>query len=239
MTIFTPKWAVAAILAGVLTSQAGCQAEPPEGWTNPPSDGNDPARMDAAVERLDAWLVAHNPKVASSLQPGLDSAAATARAEAAGCPLPREVVELLQWHDGMPADTDLPVVWYHRFMSLEDAFERRRTYRGPALRALSPLPHDWLPLFEFQGEFFFTRCGARPIAPVWHWSGEEPEFRLVHESLADMLETTATAYERGALSMADPEEGITDMDVRRMHDVYVELNPGGTFPYRLPADGSE
>jgi hypothetical protein len=212
-----------------------CQREAPENWMETSTTRYEPARLQAAVERLGAWLAANNPAAASALQPGLDSAVVATRAQAENCRLPQEVIDFLRWHDGTRADRDVPLIWYHRFISLQDAFERRRTYGALPMKALSPLPGDWFPLFEFQGEFYFTRCQSdHPNALIWHWSGEEPELRLVFGSLTALLETAVDWYERGAVWVADAQTGALDMNIRQVHDIYVERNPGRTFPYHVP-----
>lgn len=200
-----------------------------------PSGSYEPSRLSAVVDRLADWLPMNSPAAARALQPGLSSADVVVRSAAEGCQLPPEVVAFYAWHNGMRTDTDVPLVWYHRFMSLDDSFERRRTYQNPVLRAMSPLPDDWFPLFEFEGEFYFTRCQSdQAQAPIWHWSGEEPEVRLVYANLTVMLETAVDWYERGAVWVVDPEAGALDMDLRQVHSIYIERNPGGTFPYYVP-----
>lgn len=199
------------------------------------SDPYDRERMNAALERVGGWMESENPVAYAALQDGQSGASVRARLAGDGCEAPQEVVDLMEWRDGMRADADVPFAWYHRLLSVDDMIARRRTYREPMF-AFIALPADWLPLLEFEGEFFFTRCdSAGPAgAPVWHWSGEEPEMRLVHASVTSMLETSAAMYERGALTIADAEVGVTDMDAQRARDIHAELDPGMTFPYYVP-----
>lgn len=190
-------------------------------------------RLHAAIDRIEYWLEANNPVVASSLQPGLAPVAVDSIARERGCALPRELVELYGWRNGMQSDTDMPFTLYHRFMSLQDALDRRDAYRNPVFRLGSPLPGDWIPVLEFQGEFFFIRCDAVgiPGAVVWYWSGEELEIHRVFASLTGLLETAADWYESGAIQVADPIDGLLEMDVRRVRDIFVRRYPDLTFPY--------
>ena len=214
---------------------ASCRQETPARWLEPSTEPYDPTRMGTAAGRMAEWLAVNNPTAALALQPGLDAAAVTARSQTEGCALPEEVTALLRWHNGMRAATDVPLIWYHRVLSLEDSFERRRTYRNPVLRATLPLPDDWFPIFEFQGEFYFTRCQSeQPQASIWHWSGEDPELRPVFGSLAALLETALAWYERGAVWVADPNTGMLDSNLAQVFGIYSELNPGYTFPYHVP-----
>jgi hypothetical protein len=153
-------------------------------------------------------------------------------ARESGCALPRELAELYGWRNGMHSDTDVPFTLYHRFVSLQDALDRRDTYRNPVFRLGSPLPEDWIPVLEFQGEYYFIRCDTvgTSAAVVWYWSGEEPEIHRVFASLTGLLETAADWYESGAIRVADPTGGL-DMDVRRVRDIYVRRYPDLTFPY--------
>jgi len=198
----------------------------------------EPARLTAALARLESWVDENNPVVAAALQPGLDAGVAAARAEAAGCRLPREILDFLEWHNGMPADTDVPLIWYHRFMSMDDALERRGTYRNPFLSLTAAVPPDWFPVFEFQGEYYFTRCqSGHDVARIWHWLNEEPETRPAFGSLTDLIETAVEWYERGAVSVVDRSTGMLEEDLPRVREIYERHNPGYRFPYRVPDSG--
>jgi hypothetical protein len=93
---------------------------------------------------------------------------------------------------------------------------------------------DWIPVFTFQGEWYFVECypEIRKASPVGYFFIEDRVTYYAFESLARMLETSAAWFERGAITWSLDEQGMVE-DIRLMHKIYQQLNTGTQFPYYI------
>ena len=114
---------------------------------------------------------------------------------------------------------------------MEDALA---AYHELAGSPLSGWHKDWIPIFAFQGEWYFVECypETRKASPVGYYFIEDRVTYYTFESLARMLETCAAWFEREALTWDTDEQGIIE-DIQLMHEIYKQLNTGTQFPYYI------
>nr|WP_251068257.1 SMI1/KNR4 family protein [Marinobacter sp. C7] len=142
------------------------------------------------------------------------------------CKIPQELLEIWKWHNG---ESTSNFIWYHRFLSVEEALAE---YRELTTQEWSLWEPDWVPVFEFEGEWYGVKCDEdRKIASpvVFHFIEDEPH--IAYLNLTRYMKTMAIALEQGALSWG----GIAwEEDPYRLDDIFSELNPGLAFPYFVP-----
>jgi hypothetical protein len=140
-----------------------------------------------------------------------------------------ELQALWAWHDGATDAT--PFVWYHDFLSLEDAVSARWLLR---LAALTHWDRRLVPVFTFDGEWYATYCGddETVAAPVIHLSFED-EPRVTHINLTTFVVTMAQALGEKALRW---EDGAMVEDIHELHRIHLQHNPGYDFPYYVPTE---
>jgi len=178
-----------------------------------------------ALDRILAWHEANRTDIPAALKPGLPRQAALAAFEDMPCRPTEELLQLWAWHDGAD-QAEAPFIWYLDFLSAGRAIE---AYRSLAANPLFGWPADWIPVFTFEGEWYFTVCGTemQPAAPVGFYFPENGEAVYTYTSLSAMLETSAAYLERGAVVW---DGGMVE-DIRRVFEIHQELNPGAQFPY--------
>ncbi len=189
----------------------------------------DAAALQDALERIQRWHHEHATGMNAELGAGIP---ATEVADAlSGLPLEptREVEILWSWRNG--EQSVHPLIWYHDFLSAEEAAKSYRSLKRNPWVGWDP---DYLPIFEFQGEWFAVYCGKqrRQAGPVVHLFLED-EPRLVATNLTTFLSTMAEAFDTGAFAWDTQAEGIVD-DVVAVEAIHRRRNPGREFPYALP-----
>lgn len=193
------------------------------------AERSDPEVLLSGLEQIKAWHQRHATAIDSELRPGL-SAEAVAKAFAGiDCHPTDELKAIWAWHDGATDAT--PFVWYHNFLSLEDAISARWLMRLAALTHWEP---GLIPVFEFEGEWYATYCGpdGTPAAPVVHLSFED-EPRVTYINLTTFVMTMAQAMGQNAVRWEG--DAMVD-DMQELHRIYLQHNPGYVFPYYLPAE---
>ncbi len=189
----------------------------------------DAAELRGALERIGLWHETHATGVTAELAAGIPDT--EIRDTLARLPLsPTREVELLwNWRNG--EESVHPLIWYHDFLSAEESAREYKRLRRNPLIGWDP---DYLPIFEFQGEWFAVYCGkeGRNAGPVIHLFVEE-EPRLVATNLTTFLSTMAEAFDSGAFAWDAKAEGIVD-DVVAVEAIHRRRNPGREFPYALP-----
>ncbi|MDX1545833.1 MAG: SMI1/KNR4 family protein [Rhodothermales bacterium] len=187
----------------------------------------DAASLDAltqALRDIEAWHRENGTGVV--LHEGADAAALDALEARIGCVLPLELRTLWGWKNGEQTDR---FIWYHRFLPLEAALAERETLTSEAWGGWPP---TWIPVFEFEGEWYGVECGAAGLlaSPVVHYFIED-EPRVSHTNLTAYMQTMAAATREGALTWKD---GWWEDDPRRLSRIHAALNPGLGFPYYVP-----
>lgn len=207
----------------------GCGAEPAgtEMQFRVATERADDAALRSGLEQIKAWHQDNGTGLAGKLRPGLSEATITSVLDDVNCYPTNELKALWAWHDG--AVDAAPFIWYHDFLSLEDAVSARWPLR------LATLPH-WdgrlIPVFEFDGEWYATFCAAQTMAgaPVVHVSFEDVP-RVTHINLTTFIVTMAQAMSQGAVRW---EGGGMVEDIHGIYRVYQQHNPGYSFPYYVP-----
>ncbi len=196
------------------------------------SERSDDAVLRSGLEQIKTWHQNNATGLDGKLRPGLSRQTITRLLDDIGCHPTDELRTLWEWHDGV---TDVvPFIWYHDFLSLEDAASARWPLR------LATLPR-WdgrlIPVFEFEGEWYATYCAAEGMAgaPVVHVSFED-EPRVTHINLTTFIVTMAQAMSQGAVRW---EGGAMVEDIHELHRIYQQHNPGYDFPYYLPPDADD
>lgn len=141
------------------------------------------------------------------------------------CQLSEEVKLLWRWRDGEETDR---FIWYHRFLP---AGESLRQYRLLRANLLMDWHASWIPLFEFEGEWYATVCKAGPVpaAPILHYFVESGA-SVAYTNLATYMATMAEGVETGALAW---EDGWWRENLQQLAIIHARNNPGLPFPYYI------
>lgn len=184
----------------------------------------DNARLLAAADRIREWHDENGTGL--SLNDAMSGSSALVATLEFGCDLPEELLALWRWRNGESSDV---FTWYHRFLSLEDALAEYHALIRSPVYAWQP---NWIPVFEFQEEWYFVECARTAVAgaPVsLYFSETGPLYAYVN--LTTFLDTMATAMARGAVRW---ENGAWQQDEGMLKNIHDELNASGTFPYAVP-----
>ena len=112
------------------------------------------AVMLSGLEQIKAWHQRNDTGLVGKFRPGLSQEAISTMFAGIDCRPTDELQALWAWHDGATDAT--PFVWYHDFLSLEDAVSARWLLR---LAALTHWDRRLVPVFTFDGEWYATYCG--------------------------------------------------------------------------------
>ncbi len=164
------------------------------------------------LERILAWLQAHDQPAAASLQPGLSQAEIEAKVKELPFRLPQEVYELYQWRNGDPAGHEL--FPYHVFLPLEEAVHRL----GSRHQLPEPWDPKWFPIFDFDESYYVVICDETDTeASPTFLIDEIPEFCVEYATLTHMIRTVAECYEAGAYYLND--QGVLDIDYEKIEPI--------------------
>lgn len=191
-----------------------------------------PERLTRALDTIEQWHRSNGTRIASELAPGLDDAEIDRQFADLGCVPSRELRALWRWRNGHE-DTGV-AQWlgvYHQFLPLEAALEQRNQLR---LFTLFGWDKRWIPVFQFQDEWYFVECGDRerdagPLLLYFIESGTSYSYL----SLTSYLETMAQAMSEGAIRAQGPDRDMID-DTAALAKIHARLNPGLSFPYHVP-----
>ena len=140
-----------------------------------------------------------------------------------GCDLPEELQELWRWHNGESTDE---FIWYHKFLSTSESISQ---YRLLVLTSSINWHKNWIPVFEYQGEWYGVQCGnstpkASPVILYFTESGTS----VAYTNLTTYMQVIAKAVNNGGLKW---KENWWDDDIQTVSNIYAELNLGVKFPY--------
>jgi cell wall assembly regulator SMI1 len=140
-----------------------------------------------------------------------------------GCVLPEELQVLWTWHNGESTDK---FIWYHRFLSTTDSISQ---YRSLRLTGILSWKKNWIPVFEYQGEWYGVQCGdttpkASPVIFYFTESGNA----VAYTNLTRYMQVMAQSMKSGGLKW---KADWWDDDVITVSKLHAELNPGIKFPY--------
>ncbi len=221
-----------ALIVGFLVG--GCGGEPiaSELQFRLAEERSDTGVLLSGLEQIEAWHRRNATGVVRELRPALSVETMTNSLADIDCHPTDELKTLWGWHDG--ATDAVPFVWYHDFLSLEDAVSARWVMR---LAALAHWDVRLVPVFAFDGEWYATYCGpdGTAAAPVVHVSFEDRP-RVTHINLTTFVTTMAQAMSRNAVRW---EGGAMVENIRELHRIYEQHNPGYDFPYYLPPEAND
>jgi cell wall assembly regulator SMI1 len=140
-----------------------------------------------------------------------------------GCDLPEELQELWRWHNGESTDK---FIWYHKFLSTSESISQ---YRLLVLTSSINWNKNWIPVFEYQGEWYGVQCGnstpkASPVILYFTESGTS----VAYTNLTTYMQVIAKAVNNGGLKW---KENWWDDDMQTVSNIHAELNLGVKFPY--------
>lgn len=193
---------------------------------------HNPQLLDASLLKIEQWHIEHGTQIPTLLNPGLTDEGIDARFKDIGCLPTNELRALWKWRNGH-SDTGIGqwLVWYHQFLPLDDAIDE---YRRLKSSPFSGWNRYWIPVFQFQGEWYFVECGDRevPASPLMHYFIESG---MSHNyvSLTTYLATASQWFEEGAVYAEGVEANMAD-SIAHVARIHARLNPGLPFPYYVP-----
>lgn len=190
----------------------------------------DTERLRRSLESIKTWHVVNETGIGTALRPGLPKTALDPELLTSECRLTKELKMLWSWHDG--EQTQIPFIWYHDFLPLEDAVSE---YQWLRLNPLVRWDPKYIPIMSFEGEWYGAYCGesSNVAGPIIHYSLEDGG-RVMAANLTTFIATMAEAFESGAVKWIDG--GMVE-DIQKVREIHHENNPGFEFPYYVP-DGA-
>jgi hypothetical protein len=182
--------------------------------------------MVGALGDIEPWHSDHDTGLVDDLNPGASGEELKATFSSLGVQPTEELTFLWSWHDGETSEH--PLIWYHDFLSAQEAAEEYRSLnRHPLIR----WDRRFLPVFSFQGEWYAVYCAAQPIeaGPVVHFILED-EPRIAFANLTTMITTMAEVFRSGAVVWDSENQAMSD-DVVAIAKIHAQRNPGYSFPY--------
>ena len=107
------------------------------------------ANMNETLEKILQWHQSNQTGLALALNPGKDREAILNEFKALSCQPTEELLQLWAWHNGT-RDVIAPFIWYHNFLSVQAAMS---TYQQLIKMPLIGWQKNWIPIFEFEGEW--------------------------------------------------------------------------------------
>ena len=187
----------------------------------------DGARLLASLNAIESWHINKDTGIASALNSGLDASSIEQALSGPHCKATEELKLLWSWRDGAISPT--PFVWYHDFLSLDDALSE---YKWLRLNPLVQWDPQYIPILSFQGEWYAAYCGpdAGKAGPIAHYFLEDGP-QIFYVNLTVFMASMAEAFESRAIQW---KGGAMVEDIHRMHSIHQRNNPGYAFPYYVP-----
>ena len=140
-----------------------------------------------------------------------------------------ELKMVWSWRNG--EQSSAPFIWYHDFLSMEEA---RSEYKWLLLNPLITWDPNYIPVFTFEGEWYAVYCGAqsKSAGPIVHFFLEDGP-RVTYTNITTLLSTMAEALNSGAVSW---QNGAMIEEINRIYLIHQEYNSGLQFPYHVPKD---
>jgi cell wall assembly regulator SMI1 len=191
-------------------------------------DAYDPQLLRASLVEIEAWHVENKTGVAETLKDGLSVSAIAGKLEGTDCKPTEEMKALWSWHNGTTAGP-APFVWYHDFLSLDEAVSE---YRWLTLNPLIPWDPNYIPLFSDEGEWYAGYCGkgSNTAGPIINFFLEEGA-TITYINITTFLASMAEAMRTGAVSW---EDGAMTDDIHEVLRIHQKYNQGYQFPYYVP-----
>lgn len=183
-----------------------------------------------SLERILAWHQTNQTEIPGALNPGKERESILAAFSELPCKPTKELIKLWEWHDGTQY-SPVPFIWYHDFLSVENALAE---YKQLVSNPLISWKKNWIPVFSFDGEWYFVECynESRVASPIGYLFLEETEVHYTYISLTRMLETAALWLNQGAVFW-DSLSGGMGNNIHEVFRIHQELNVGAQFPYHV------
>ena len=186
------------------------------------------SEMIASLDEVRRWHRTNQTELVSALNPGKERADILEEFSDSSCQPTEELVQLWGWHNGTK-DVATPFIWYHNSLSMEKAkSEYQRLTKNP----LIGWHKNWMPVFEFEGEWYFVECykDRRQASPVGYYFLEDPEAYYVYLNLSKMLETSVVWFNQNAVTWDKEQQGMKE-DLKKVFEIHQTINEGADFPY--------
>jgi len=174
------------------------------------------------------WHEKSNPNIANSLNPGLSQIAFKKIEHELGYNLPLDLRTLYSWRNGSSSAGQW--IWYHRFVSIEEAIGLREK----ANREFSWLD-KYLPFLEFENEYIFIdlESNSRGNSPVF-LAFPGMEFVQFYTSVTSLFTTSLNLLECPNLVEVELEtNSLIVEDKKKVKEIYDLSNQHTVFPYRI------
>ncbi|MBD2456858.1 HEAT repeat domain-containing protein [Nostoc sp. FACHB-87] len=175
-----------------------------------------------ALDRIETWLVSHQPEFALSLAPGLTRPEIDAIVENFPYRLPEELYEFYGWHNGCQSlSCGYVVPKFDNFFSLQEALK----WYADFLSWGFDWNPQWLTILDFNGDYRYAIVTGEDSAPVWFIDPECGIEEIRWDSLTDLMLATAECYETGAYYLDD--EGYMETDEQKVAEIHRKYNYRG------------
>ncbi|MGD2179902.1 HEAT repeat domain-containing protein [Lusitaniella coriacea] len=181
------------------------------------------SQLTEALDRIESWLVKHQPELALGLEPGLSRQEIDTITTNSPNSFPEELYELYQWHNGSTSYGFIP--FYESFDSLQKSLEwYQECVRDGYLES-----HLFTVLMG-EYEHYAVALGEHPN-PVWYIVMDDCIEEIRWNSLTDLMLATAECYETGAYYL--DENGSLQEDEQKVYAIACKYNYQGSEPKPL------
>lgn len=187
----------------------------------------DSRELQLSLSKIEAWHRKNNTGLADSLREGIAVTTIELAFSEKDCQPNEELITLWSWRNG--EDSYAPFVWYHDFLSVEEALSE---YNWLRLNPLIRWDPKYIPLFTFEGEWYAVYCGPNggKAGPIVHFSLEDGA-RVSYTNLTTFLASMAETLNSGAVTWTS--EAMAD-DIGRIYRIHQKHNNNIMFPYYVP-----
>jgi len=222
-------WRTVVVASIVVAVLCGCEGEFPTSASHfrAAKEAVDLEQLQRSLLQIEGWHTDHGTGLADSLQEGVPVPSIEVAFEGEACMPTDELKALWSWRDG--EHSAVPFIWYHDFLSMEEA---KSEYNKLLLNPLLQWDPYYIPVFAFEGEWYASYCGpeSKLAGPVVHMFVED-EPRITYTNITTFLTTMAEILSAGAVSWR--EGGMVD-HIGMVYEIHQKHNRGYPFPYYVP-----
>ena len=218
----------AALVPAILV---GCNQEFPasSAQLKAAEEAYNPRTLAQSLRDIETWHIKHKTGLANSLRDGISMSSIEEVFPEEECNPSDELKMMWSWRNG--EQSSVPFVWYHDFLSMEEA---KSEYKWLLFNPLINWDPNYIPVFTFEGEWYAVYCGAgsKFAGPIVHFFLEDGP-RVVYTNITTFLSTMAEALKSGAVSW---QNDAMIEDINEMYRIHQKYNNGLQFPYYVPKD---
>lgn len=188
---------------------------------------SDLGALNLSLENILQWHDMNDTRLIREINDGLTLRSIRRIEDDIGYKFPEELVELYKWRNGTNSDSQ--VIWYHRFIPLEEAAALRKTIKSMKIKQWED---HWFPIFEYQGEYYFIKLDDedRRASPVYI-AFPYQSVTYSYTNLTTMAKTASEVLASGEIIMEDTGYMVEE-DVSVIRKIYEKYNMHSSFPYR-------